>query len=222
MSGRSIAQEYYILAVNENGYMPGMHMEESNSGLVAAGMMELLLNDIIIMEKKKITVVGELPADLDYLASLYAYLCEKVRSTDKMMSDYIASTGKRIQQLTQEIGEALLKKGAVTKEKGGFFGSKVIYIPEKGYKETVIRALKSAVVEEGDLSAHDIALLSILKGSKNLNRYISDDERSAFKARLKELKKNPDSKQLAEMIDYINDSTGLLLAAFVIWHQVLH
>ena len=43
MNRKSIAQEYYILATNENGYMPVMHQDESIAGIVAAGIMDLNL-----------------------------------------------------------------------------------------------------------------------------------------------------------------------------------
>ena len=44
MHSQSIAQDYFVLAVTENGMMPVMRKDESNGGLVAAGFMDLLLN----------------------------------------------------------------------------------------------------------------------------------------------------------------------------------
>lgn len=46
MNRKSVTQEYYVLATNEKGNMPTMHSEESKAGIVVAGMMDLLLNDI--------------------------------------------------------------------------------------------------------------------------------------------------------------------------------
>ena len=99
-----------------------MRKDETKSGIVVAGFMDLLSNDIITVEKKKITVIKELPYDLFHLTSLYTYLKEKTRSTDKLMSDYIASTSSRIKQLITELGESLFKDNIVTKEEGGLFG----------------------------------------------------------------------------------------------------
>ncbi len=42
-----------------------------------------------------------------HLFTLYGYLREKPRTAEKLMSDYIASTGARLQELTAGIGEAL-------------------------------------------------------------------------------------------------------------------
>lgn len=54
MNRKSITQEYFTLAVGENGNMPPMRRDEANAGLVVAGCMDLLLNDVIAWEKKKL------------------------------------------------------------------------------------------------------------------------------------------------------------------------
>lgn len=46
MNRKSMAQEYFILTTDENGNMPVMHKYESDSGLVAASVMDLMLNYI--------------------------------------------------------------------------------------------------------------------------------------------------------------------------------
>lgn len=51
MNERSLIQEYYILTVNESGYMPVMNKSESDAGLIAAGVMEMLQNGVITIEK---------------------------------------------------------------------------------------------------------------------------------------------------------------------------
>lgn len=215
MNRKSITQEYFILAVNEKGYMPSMRTDVSNAGLVAAGVMDFLLNEVITMEKRKITVMKELPEELGHLASLYTYLNEKQRTIDKMMDDYMFSTGKRIKQLTDEIGESLVQDHAAVKEAGGLFANKMIYIPEKNVKDRLIETIKSAVAREGEITPHDMALLCILKESKNLNQYFSGQERDDLKEKLKEIKKNPQNKQLADMVNYVDDMTALIMCCIM-------
>lgn len=205
MDRRSITKEYYMLAVNENGYMPSMSKKAANVGLVAAGITELLLNGIITAEKRRITVANDLPGDLNYLMPLYDYLREKVRSTNKIMSDYIASTGSRLRQLTEGIGEALLEEHKATKDTGGLFGNKAVYIPEESCREEIVLHIKSVITGESDMSLHDAALVSILKKSWNLHRYFSGSEKTALKTKLKELKNDPDGSQLQKMIDYLTE-----------------
>lgn len=212
MNRKSITQEYFTLVVDENGNMPLMRRDESNAGLVAAGCMDLLLNNVIEWEKKTITVIQEIPNRLRHIASLYAYLNEKPRSTDKLMNDYY--TGSRIKQFTSEIGESLLAEDVATKESGSLFGSKTIYIPEKGYKEELIEFIKSSVTKDDEITPHDAALLYILKETKNLNQYFSKYENDVLKGKLEEIKKNPQNKQLADMINYVSDMTAIM-AAFI-------
>ena len=174
MDRKSIAQEYYTLTVDENGNMPPMHKEESYAGLVAAGFMDFLLKNVITAKKNKISVIKENPGELVHLASLYAYLNEKPRSIDKLMSDYY--TGSRIKQLTAQIGESLEEEGKAAKGTGGLFGPKTTYIPEKNYKDELIGTIKSAITTGGEITSHDIALIYILKETKNLNQYFSKHE----------------------------------------------
>lgn len=215
MSRKSITQEYYVLATNETGNMPAMHKDESNAGMVAAGVMDLLLNGMISVEKKKITVIKDIPSELKHIESLYTYLSEKPRSTEKLMSDYIASTGSRIKKLIAETGESLLADHAVKKGEGGLFGNKTLYIPEKSYKDEVIGYIKAAVAEEEEMTSHDIALIYILKETKNLNQYFSRHESEELKVKLKEMKKNSQNKQLADMINYVSDLTVAVIACMI-------
>ena len=85
MHSQSIAQDYFVLSLTENGMMPLMRKEESNGGIVVAAYMDLLVNQVISEHKKKITVEKELVKDLEHLSSLYQYLKEKPRTTEKMM-----------------------------------------------------------------------------------------------------------------------------------------
>lgn len=212
MNRKSLAQEYFILATDIKGNMSAMYRTESKSGMVAAGLMDLLLNEVISLEKKKITVVKELPEELLHLGSLYAYLHEKPRSTDKLMSDYIGSTAFKIQKLTTELGDSLLEDGAAVREEGGLFGKKTVYIPDKDYKDELISIVKSSILNDDDISAHDITLLCILKETKNINQYFSKHEGEELNSKIKEIKKNPQNKQLNDMINYINNITTLILA----------
>lgn len=215
MNRKSITEEYFALAINESGYMPAMYRDESNAGVVAAGVMDLLLNQVITEEKKKITVIKDLPDYLGHLASLYAYLKEKTRPIDKLMGDYTVSAGSRLGQLAAETGEALTADHRAVKEKGGLFGGKVIYIPDQGYRAELISVIKAAVSGEEEITPHDAALISILAETKNLNRYLSREERSSLKGRLKEIRRNPQNKELADMINHVSDMTAIIAAWIV-------
>ena len=149
-----------------------------------------------------ITVNKELPTELAHESSLHDYLSEKVRTADKLMSDYLlSSSARRIKQLATAIGEALLADGVVREGTGGLFGPKVTYVTAESYRKELVDRVRSAATKNDDVSSHDMALLYILKETKNLNRYFSKEESDQLKDRLKEMKKNPQNKQVAVMIN---------------------
>lgn len=75
--------------------------------------------------------------------------------------------------------------------------------------------LKFAVDTEEEASLHDMALIYILKETKNLNQYFSGWERDKLKDMLKKIKKNPQNKQMADMINYVSDITAIVMACII-------
>ena len=212
MNRKSTAQEYYTLMIDKNGLMPAMHRDEAGAGLAASAFMDLTVNDIVAVEKKKITVIKELPDSLIYLEDLYTYLKEKSRQMEKMMTDFYA--GSRNKKLAEKIGESLCKAGAAVEEKGGLFAPKRVFIPEKAYKDELIGMIRSAVKEE-EMAPRDVALVWLLQQTNCLKQYFSKHESNQLKQKLKEMKKDPQNKQLAEMIDYVSDMTAVMAVVIV-------
>lgn len=212
MNRKSTAQEYYTLMIDKNGLMPAMHRDEAGAGLAASAFMDLTVNDIVVVEKKKITVIKDLPDSLEYLENLYTYLKEKPRHMEKMMTDFYA--GSRNKKLAEKIGESLCKDGAAVEEKGGLFAPKRVFIPEKAYKDELIGMIRSAVQEE-EMAPCDVALVWLLQQTNCLKQYFSKHESDQLKQKLKEMKKDPQNKQLAEMIDYVSDMTAVMAVVIV-------
>ncbi len=215
----SLIQEYYLLAVDERGNLPPLRRNESNAGLMAAGVMDLLLGEVITLEKKKISIRKELPEELEYLRPLYTYLEEKPRATNRLMSDYLISTGTRMRELIDKMGKALTAQGVASEEKAGFFGKKTTYTPDKKYKDDLIGAIKEAVTQTREMSAHDTALVFLLQETKNLYQYFSkyegEEVKATLKAMKKEIQKDPQKKQMASMLNYINDISAVAMACLV-------
>ena len=213
MNRKSIAQEYYILVTDKYGMLPAMNREEAGAGLAAAAFMELLAAGVIEEEKKKTVVVKDLPAELEYLRPLYIYLREKHRYANRIMTDW--HSGSRCRQLMELIGRSLQEAGLAKAEEGGLFRPKQVYIPEKKYKEELIGTLKAAIAEEEEMTSQDMALLCILKESRNLNPFFSKDEKHRLRKRIKELRQNPGNKKLAEMIGYITYMEDMAMYVFL-------
>ena len=121
--------------------------------------------------------------------------------------------------MTDRIGEALTEKGMAWEEKGGLFGKKTICLPDKSYKEQLISAVKEAAGQAEEMSAHDGALIFLLQETKNLCQYFSKYESEGVKSKLKQMKKeiqkDPQNKQLAAMINYVNDISAVAMACMV-------
>lgn len=210
MDRNTITQEYFALTTDKNGNIPPMRKDQSNAGIVVAGFMDLLLNDIVIVDNKKITVEKELPKELEHLITLYTYLNEKPRNCNKMMSDFYV--GSNIKQLTTQVGESLVSAGVASHGKGGIFGPKITYITKKEVREELIQRMKMVLLENGPVTTNDIAMIFILKETKNLNQYFSEHEYKAIKEKLKEMKRDPQNKQLASMIHYVSEMITMIMA----------
>ena len=158
MERRGIAQEYYILAVTDIGCMPAMHREEGNAALVAAGFMDLLMNEVVSVDGKTITVERDLPDRLGHLTVLYGYLKKKPRTALKMISDFLTYDVNRMRQFLADTGASLLADQSVREEKGGMLGNKTVYIPQKSAKTALAERLREAARDGGAMSPEDGAL----------------------------------------------------------------
>lgn len=216
MERKTLTQEYLILTTNDKGKLPMTNSTETKAGLVAAGIMDLLLEGIIKIEGKKVEVVGPLPDSLGHLDGLYAYLADRSRSVTKVIEDYCMSfSSSRINQLLADTGNSLRVAGAAAEGKGGLFGNRELFVPEKTYKEALIEALKAAAIQAESLSLHDAALASLLKETRNLKPYFSRHENDRMKEKLKAIKNQQDSKIIREMVGYIDDIMAVMVAAVI-------
>lgn len=210
----TITQEYLMLTTNEKGKMSLLNGTEAKAGVVVAGMMDLLVADVIKIEQKKVEVMGELPEELCFLSQFYGYLQEKKRSVAKVVEDYCLSvTDSKINQLIIDTGKALVDCGAVAEEKGGLLGNKNLFIPSEGCKAELIDGLKTEVMKKEALTPHDTVLVCLLKETKSLKQYFSKHESGILQEKLKAMKDNPDNKTVKEIFGYIDEAMAVMIAA---------
>lgn len=218
MDRMSIAQEYFLLAVDEEtGIFPPLRRGECQAGLVAAGVMDLLEHHVAQMERKTITILGSLPDQLTFLQPLYQYLQQKPRTGERMMGDYLASTGGRIKELTASIGRSLVAIGAAEEGSGGLFGNKPVYLPKKSGKEETVARIRAVLNQDGGWTDRDLALLCILQETRTLALYLSPEESGRWKERLKAIRRDPHNRHLADLIHYLDDLTAVMAAVMMMW-----
>lgn len=211
MNRKSMIQEYYMLVANKYGEMGNLHREDSKVGLVVAGLYELLEAEVILIDKKVIKILKELPDELSYLSSLYLYLNKKPQKISNVINSYLAYSTRRINPLITDICKPLLQERLVVKAKGGFSGRKTVYIPDTVYKEKLISQIKVNINDENEMKANDLVLLYILKKTRNIKQYFSSDELSSLKIMFEGVK----NKKLINYAGY-HDIATICFLLFII------
>jgi hypothetical protein len=210
MNRKSIIQEYVVLATNEKGKLSS----EGKVGVIASAIAELILKSIIVITDKKVEIKNELPKELHYLNSFYEYLKVKPRKIQKVMSDYcMGITEKKMDMLIASVGESLVLDELAIKGTEGILGNKETYVPAQDYKEDLLALVKEEIRQEEEMSVQTMSLACILQETKCLKRYLSKYESGMLKETLKSLKKDPQNKELKDMIDYVEEVQMVVVAA---------
>lgn len=214
MQDMTITQEYLLCTLNEKGRISGYNLE-GYVCLVASGLLELMLEHIIKIEGKKITVLNELPSEKQYLSKLYDRVSgQKTMSITKIAEEYIYQLGdKRINEFIDDIADTLTKAGAVTEGRGGAMGKKRLYFPNTKSVGLIIDKLRSELLEDGEVSDETAVLVILLERSNGLKTYFSKYEQKEIKQKMKELLKTPAGSIVKEMADYINTLVAVMASA---------
>ena len=114
-------------------------------------------------------------------------------------------SSKNIEELFDSIGESLVAAGCAQKEKSGMLGNKNAYIPDKKAVDTIIQNIRAEILEDGELTEDIAALTAILDKTGELMRFFSAYEKKDVKKRLKEIKNNPENKEISKVINYVEE-----------------
>ena len=133
MKNLSLTQQYLLCVLNKNGKLPTFGLDKTLC-LSAAGVLELLMEDALDFDGKKLTVKSPLPEEKAYLRPVYQVVEKKQPVKFESVVEYfsLAFTDKHMNELIDSIGAALVQKGCVQREeKDGLFGGKDLYIPNE-------------------------------------------------------------------------------------------
>ena len=78
MNNLSLSQEYMMCALNDKGKISAFSLERVIA-VAASAVAELLMNDIIELDGKKLSVKKALPKDMSYLSPVYDFIEKKGR-----------------------------------------------------------------------------------------------------------------------------------------------
>lgn len=214
MKTLSLTQEYLLCTLNKKGKYSSMDMEKGVC-LVAGGILELLIEDVVRLEGKKISTIASLPEEKEYLRTLYEQIRKKQPVKLESIVEYFSFnfSNKNLYVLIDDIGDTLEKDGCVRKETGGLFGKTTLYLPNPRAKDAVIQNIRAELLEDGEISEDIVALTALLNKSGDLSRYFSAYEKKDLKARLKNINNSSENQIVNQMVEYIEDLFALIVVA---------
>lgn len=213
MRDLSLTQKYLLCVLNSKGRISSFDFDKIMC-MAASGVVELLLDDIVELDNKKLSVRRALPSEKDFLRSIYRYIEKKQPvKFEKVVENYsITFTDKNSSELISCIGDSLVQAGCVTKKKGGFFDGKDLYLPDERAVDSIIQNIRAEILEDGEISEDMVALTALLGKSGQLTRYFSAYEKKDVKNKLKEIKEHPVNEEIRRVINYVDT---LLMMVFI-------
>ena len=205
MKNLSTTQQYFLCILKKNGKISSLEMEKTTC-LAASAVVELLMEDILTFDGKKLSIQAPLPEKKSYLRQVYNIVAKKQPIKFENAIEYFSFnfTDKYINGLVEDLGESLAELGCVRKEKGGFMNGKTLYIPNEADVDHIVQNIRAELLEEGEISEYIVVLTALLNKSQDLQRYFSSYEKQALKKRLAEIKENPQNELIHKATEYID------------------
>ena len=217
MKDLSITQEYLICAVNSKGKISGFGSEKLIC-LIASGLLELQLEGCIKIDKKKVTVMNNLPEERLYLKPLYDFVNQqKPVKLEKVLEAYNYSFKDRGYELVNSIGASLKDLDLVEVTCAGIFGNKNAYIPNSNAVHYVVDMIRAEFLEDVEVTEDIASLIILLDKSKLLKIYFSEYEQKEIKKKLKEITNSDTGKSIKDMVnnvEYMITMMSVLIVAY--------
>lgn len=217
MKDLSITQEYLICAVNSKGKISGFGSEKLIC-LIASGLLELQLEGCIKIDKKKVTVMNNLPEERLYLKLLYDFVNQqKPVKLEKVLEAYNYSFKDRGYELVNSIGASLKDLDLVEVTCAGIFGNKNAYIPNSNAVHYVVDMIRAEFLEDVEVTEDIASLIILLDKSKLLKIYFSEYEQKEIKKKLKEITNSDTGKSIKDIVntvEYMITMMSVLIVAY--------
>lgn len=214
MNSLSISQKYLLCALSSKGKIPALSFERIIA-MAAAGVVDLMIDGVVETDGKKLSVKKPLLTDKSYLSHIYNYIEKKQPVSFKTVIEHfsVTFTGKNSDELIDSIGGSLVTVGCAKQEKRGIFGNKNAYIPDEKAVDNIVQNIRAEILEDGELTEDIAALTVILDKTGALMKFFSAYEKKAVKQRLKEIKNNPENKEIAKLINYVEELMVVIIVS---------
>ena len=214
MKNLSTTQQYFLYILKKKGRISSFEMEKTTC-LAASAVVELLMDDILTLDRKKLSIQAALPENKIYLRQVYDVVAKKqpVKFESVVECFSFNFTDKYIKALMEDLGESLAKLNCVQKEKGGFMRGKTVYIPNEAAVDHIVQNIRAELLEDGELSEDIVVLTALLDKSGDLQRFFSAYEKQTLKKRLDEIRENPQNELIRKAAGYIDTLFLLYIVA---------
>jgi hypothetical protein len=213
MKNLSFTQEFFLCALKPQGSTTLTHSTESSVCLLAGGLLELLMENYISLDAKKIYVNQELSPDKKYLAPIYELIKKSKPMKIETIAEKFAFDFKRPDELFQSVGHSLVEEGCAMEESNhGLFKNKVQFLPKEVEVTKIVEKLRAEFLEEGIVSDEVIVLGALLNKSGIIKKYFSKYEMQKLNDRLEEIKKSEAGTFVKQLVDYIDTWIAIIVA----------
>ena len=186
--------------------------------LIASGLLELQLEGCIKIDKKKVTVMNNLPEERLYLKPLYDFVNQqKPVKLEKVLEAYNYSFKDRGYELVNSIGASLKDLDLVEVTCAGIFGNKNAYIPNSNAVHYVVDMIRAEFLEDVEVTEDIASLIILLDKSKLLKIYFSEYEQKEIKKKLKEITNSDTGKSIKDIVntvEYMITMMSVLIVAY--------
>lgn len=205
MQELSITQKFMLCVMNDKGRISGLDTDKFVC-LVASGLLELYYENFITLEKKKVQVIKELPAEKFYLKPLYDFLDQPSPvKLERIVEEYTLSD-KKIREFTHSLGQSLAEKEMVIVSAAGYMGKKQVYLPKKEKVYTIIDEIrKELLLCDNKITGDAVCLTLLLDKSRMIKRYFSSYEQKEIRYKLKKLTDSETNILIKNMMDYLEE-----------------
>ncbi|MGQ9008802.1 GPP34 family phosphoprotein [Bacillus stercoris] len=212
MKNIEISQKYLLLVLNDKGRVAPIGSIRIRAFMVASGILELVLDDIVSLSDNQVTVKQELPSDKEYLRPIYNRISRETLLLKKLGRELI-SKRELFKELFNLVGDSLVELDVVTKTNGGILGKSSHYIGSEDSKKQIVEQIRAELLEEGPVTTDTVVLTSLLIGSRILKNYFSKFEDKDLNDKLTMLRKDTRNKEIFAMIDSISHTITTIIAS---------
>ncbi|SFC52912.1 Golgi phosphoprotein 3 (GPP34) [Bacillus sp. OV322] len=213
MKDIQISQSFLLLSLNDKGGVSPLGSLRIRAFLIASGILELALEEVILIEDDQVMVKQELPSNKKFLSPIYNEVLAERSLNFKKLARKLVTNRSLFKDMFNSIGDYLVDMDIVTKNSGGILGHSNRYAGGEETKKQIVEQIRAELLEVGTVTKDTIALASLLLGSHILKYYFSEFEEKDLNEKLSELHDEKLNKEIFALVDRISHTITTIIAS---------